>query len=101
MRILGVLLLVVVALVALLGVMAPWSPSGWFGLGTLAVAALALAIRERAVRRGLGFVAGVLLAILLIVRMVGAEDGMIRMVTLPQGTSSLEPEAAADAALGI
>jgi pimeloyl-ACP methyl ester carboxylesterase len=88
MRILGVPLLILVVLVALLGLMAPWSPSGWFGLGTLTVAALALAIRERAVRRGLGVVAGVLLAILLIVRMVGAEDGMIRMVTLPQGTSS-------------
>jgi hypothetical protein len=88
MRILAVLVLVSVVLVGLMGAMAPWSPSGWFGLGTVAVAALALSMRERSVRRGLGAVAFVLLAILLIVRMLGAADGMIRMVTLPQGTSS-------------
>jgi pimeloyl-ACP methyl ester carboxylesterase len=88
MRILGAILLVLVALVGLMGALAPWSPSGWFGLGALAVAALALSMRERAVRRGLGFVASLLVAILLCVRMVGAEGGMIRMVTLPQGTSS-------------
>jgi hypothetical protein len=87
-RILAVSLLVLIALVGLLGVMAPWSPSGWFALGTASVAALALSISERGPRRGLGAVAGVLLAILLVVRMLGAADGMIRMVTLPQGTSS-------------
>ena len=87
-RILAVTLLVLVALVGLMGVLAPWSPSGWFGLGAVVVAALALSISERGVRRGLGAVALVLLAILLAVRMLGAEDGMIRMVTLPQGTSS-------------
>jgi pimeloyl-ACP methyl ester carboxylesterase len=87
-RILAVTFLVVVALVGLLGVLVPWSPSGWFGLGAVAVGALALSIRERGVRRGLGAVALVLLAILLVVRMLGAGDGMIGMVTLPQGTSS-------------
>jgi len=87
-RILAVILLVLVALVGLLGVTAPWSPSGWFALGTSAIAALALSIRERSVRRGLGAVALVLIAILLAVRMLGAADGMIRMVTLPQGTSA-------------
>jgi hypothetical protein len=87
-RILALMLLVLVVLVGLLGIMAPWSPSGWFGLGAVAVAALALSIGERSVRRGLGIVAIVLLGILLTVRMLGAADGMIRMVTLPQGTSS-------------
>jgi hypothetical protein len=88
LRILAVILLVLVALVGLLGVLAPWSPSGWFGLGSAAVAALALSIGDRSVRCGLGAVALALFAILLAVRMLGAADGMIRMVTLPQGASS-------------
>jgi pimeloyl-ACP methyl ester carboxylesterase len=87
-RIVAVGLLSTLVLVAIVGMMASWSPSGWFALGTAAVGALALFIRERRARRGLALVAGVLLAILLVVRIYGAGDGMIRMLTLPDGTSS-------------
>lgn len=87
-KIVAFALLGVLALVALVGTFVPWSPSGWFALGTAAVATVALSIRDRRVRRGLAVVAGVLLAILLLVRLVGGAGGMIRMVTLPQGTSS-------------
>jgi pimeloyl-ACP methyl ester carboxylesterase len=73
---------------AVLGVLASWSPSGWFALGTVAVAAVALLIEDRRPRRGLGLVALLLLAMLLIVRMVGAGDGMIAMRTLPSGDSA-------------
>lgn len=76
------------ALVAVAGALAPWSPSGWFGLGTIALAAVALAIKERRPRRGLALMAGLLLVILLAVRMIGAGDGMISMTTLPRGDSS-------------
>jgi hypothetical protein len=77
-----------VALVALLGAWAPWSPSGWFALGSLAVAAIALALKAPRPRRGLGLMALGLLAILLVVRIVGAGDGMIAMRTLPSGDSA-------------
>jgi hypothetical protein len=87
-RIVAAALLLVLALVAVAGALAPWSPSGWFALGTAGVAAVALAIKERRPRRGLALVACVLLAILLTVRMVGAGGGMIRMITLPPGESS-------------
>ena len=88
LRILAAAMLGGVAGAALMGVSAPWSPSGWFGLGAMVVAALALWIKERGARRSLGVVAAILFAILLIVRVVGASDGMIRLVTLPQGSSS-------------
>jgi pimeloyl-ACP methyl ester carboxylesterase len=87
-RIAAGVLLLALAVATFLGVMAPWSPSGWFALGTATVAAVALSIRDRGVRRGLGAVAAVLLVILLVVRIFSAADGMIRMVTLPLGTSS-------------
>ena len=85
LRILALAVLGVVLLIAGLGVLAPWSPSGWFFLGTIALAALASLVKERRPRRGLGLVALGLLAILLVVRMVGAGDGMIAMRTLPGG----------------
>jgi len=87
-RLLALAVLATVVVVAVLGVPAPWSPSGWFLLGTLAVAALALVIKDRRPRRGLGIVALLLLLILLVVRLVGAGDGMIAMRTLPGGDSS-------------
>jgi pimeloyl-ACP methyl ester carboxylesterase len=87
-RIVAMALLCALALVAAMGLVAPWSPSGWFALGTAVVAALALAIKDQRPRRGLAAAAGVLLAILLAVRMLGAADGMIRMITLPQGNPS-------------
>ena len=85
LRIFGFAVLGVVVLVALLGALAPWSPSGWFALGTVALAAAALVIKEPRPRRGLALVSLLLLAILLIVRIVGAGDGMIAMRTLPSG----------------
>ncbi|MBN2573919.1 MAG: hypothetical protein JXP73_05080 [Deltaproteobacteria bacterium] len=87
-RLLALAVLGAVVLLALLGVAAPWSPSGWFALGTLTVAAVALFIKERRPRRGLGLAALVLLAVLLVVRIVGAGDGMIAMRTLPAGASA-------------
>jgi len=87
-RLLAAFLLLVLALVTIAGAFAPWSPSGWFSLGTASIAAVALAIKERRPRRGLALVACVLLAVLLAVRMMGAGDGMIRMITLPPGESS-------------
>jgi pimeloyl-ACP methyl ester carboxylesterase len=87
-RIFALAMLGAVALVAVLGVLASWSPSGWFALGTVGVAAVALAIKDRRPRRGLGLVALLLLALLLIVRIVGAGDGMIAMRTLPSGESA-------------
>jgi dienelactone hydrolase len=87
-RIVAVGLLGALAFLAIVGMRASWSPSGWFALGTAAVAALALFIRERGPRRGLALVAAGLLTILLVVRIYGAGDGMIRMLTLPHGTSS-------------
>jgi hypothetical protein len=87
-RILGVTALLGLTLVTLLGVFSPWSPSGWFAIGGLAIAAIALLVRERGPRRGLILVAAVLFAVLLGVRLVGSESGMIRMVTLPEGAGS-------------
>jgi hypothetical protein len=87
-RIVAFSVLGMVALVALLGVAAPWSPSGWFVLGAVALAAAALAFKDKKPRRGLGLVALLLLAILLVVRMVGAGEGMIAMRTLPAGDSA-------------
>jgi hypothetical protein len=87
-RTVGFAFLAAVAVLALLGVSAPWSPSGWFILGTVAMAAVALAIKEQRARRGLGLAAAALLVILLVVRMVGAGDGMIAMRTLPRGDSA-------------
>jgi hypothetical protein len=87
-RLLAIGALAGLAAVALLGISAPWSPSGWFAIGVSATAIVALLIRERRARRGLLAVACVLGAIVLGVRLVGGESGMIRMLTLPQGTSS-------------
>jgi len=84
-RIVAIAVLVALASLALLGVPAPWSPSGWFLLGTSALAAVALLVREGRARRGLVLVAFALLVILLVVRMVGANEGMITMRTLPGG----------------
>jgi pimeloyl-ACP methyl ester carboxylesterase len=87
-RVFGIAALVGVGLVALLGAFAPWSPSGWFALGAAAIAAIALVVRDRGARRGLAIVATILFAVLLGVRVVGSESGMIRMLTLPAGTPS-------------
>ena len=87
-RLLGIALLGALAIAALVGAFVSWSPSGWVALGGCAVAALAFATRERRVRRGLALASGALLAILLVVRLVGGAEGMIRMVTLPHGSSS-------------
>jgi hypothetical protein len=84
-RIIGWTVLAAVAVLALLGARAPWSPSGWFTLGILAVGALALLIRDQRPQRGLGLVAGVLFVVLGVVRLVGAGEGMIAMRTLPGG----------------
>lgn len=88
LRIVALTVLAVVALIALFGLWAPWSPSGWFALGAIAVGAVGLTIREPRPRRGLALAAVVLLAILLVVRIVGAGDGMIAMRTLPSGNSA-------------
>jgi pimeloyl-ACP methyl ester carboxylesterase len=88
LRIFALAVLAAVALIALLGLWAPWSPSGWFALGAVAVGAVGLTIKEPRPRRGLGLAAIVLLAILLVVRIVGAGDGMIAMRTLPSGNSA-------------
>lgn len=52
-RLLAVAALLGLAALALLGVFAPWSPSGWFAIGASATGAVALLVRERAARRGL------------------------------------------------
>lgn len=87
-RILALTVLVAVAGLGVLGFSAPWSPSGWFVLGVTALLGVALLIKEARPRRGLALVAGVLLTILLVVRMVGAGSGMIAMRTLPAGDSA-------------
>jgi hypothetical protein len=87
-RIVAILMLVAVGGLVLLGVLAPWSPSGWFSLGATTVAGLALLAKERGVRRGLGLVAASLVIILLGVRVVGGGDGLVTMKTLPGGNSS-------------
>jgi pimeloyl-ACP methyl ester carboxylesterase len=74
--------------VALVGIFAPWSQTGWFVLGAGALGATSLLVRERGARRGLAITAAVLFAILGCVRLVGSEGGLVRMVTLPQGSSS-------------
>jgi pimeloyl-ACP methyl ester carboxylesterase len=88
LRLLAAAALAALAAMVLLGISAPWSPSGWFAIGAAAVGAIGLLIPERAARRGLLVVAGALVVALLAVRLVGGASGMIRMVTLPQGTSS-------------
>jgi pimeloyl-ACP methyl ester carboxylesterase len=87
-RLVAVTLLLLVALLAVAGMIAPWSPWGWLGLGVATIAALALLVAKPRARRGLGAVAGTLLMTLLGVRLVGAERGTIRMITLPAGTPS-------------
>jgi hypothetical protein len=88
LRIFGFAVLGVAALLAALGALAPWSQSGWFALGTLALAAVAMIVKEPRPRRGLLLASLLLLLILLGFRMVGAGDGMIAMRTLPGGDSA-------------
>jgi pimeloyl-ACP methyl ester carboxylesterase len=87
-RIFAGLVLAGVALLVVLGLSAPWSPSGWFELGVTALLAVALLIKEARPRRGLALVAAGLLGILFVVRMVGAGSGMIGMRTLPGNESA-------------
>jgi len=87
-RLVSIAALIVLGGLALLGAFASWSRSGWFALGSAGVAAIALSIRDRHARRGLALVAGGLFAVLLGVRWVGSESGMVRMLTLPQGMPS-------------
>jgi hypothetical protein len=88
-RIIALALLGPVALVALLGLWgASWSPSGWFVLGSLALVGVALLFKDPRPRRGFAGIAGVLLAILITVRILGAGEGMIAMRTLPSGDSA-------------
>lgn len=87
-RVAALAVLVGIALVAALGIVAPWSPSGWFALGSAALVAVALCLREPGPRRGLLLVAGLLFTILGAVRWLGSESGLVRMVTLPAGRPS-------------
>jgi len=87
-RVLAFAILGVVALLTGLGLLAPWSPSGWFVLGLLGLVAIALLVKDRRPRRGLGLLALVLFLIWLLVRLLGAGDGMIAMRTLPGGGSA-------------
>jgi pimeloyl-ACP methyl ester carboxylesterase len=87
-RIVGGVVLLMVALTAAFGIGASWSRSGWFLLGVLALAGAAFMIRERIARRTLSVVAAVLFGALLLVRIIGAEGGLVRMMTFPQESAS-------------
>src|SRR5512141_1800553 len=87
-RVFAVLLLAGVALLVALGLGAAWSPSGWFELGVTALVGVAFLIKDARPRRGLYAVAGALLLVLAIVRVVGGGSGMIAMRTLPGNESA-------------
>jgi pimeloyl-ACP methyl ester carboxylesterase len=84
-RAIGVVLLVPVAILALLGVEARWSPSGWVLLAAAGVAAASAFVGAARSRRTLRAAAGVAIAVLVMVRLLAADAGM---PTLPGATSS-------------
>src|SRR5205085_1611620 len=69
-RAIGVLLLVPVAILGLLGVQAPWSPSGWVVLAAAAVAAASAFAGSARVRRTLRAAAAAAIGVLVIVRLL-------------------------------
>ena len=84
-RAIGAALLLALASVALLGALAPWSPSGWVLLGASGLAAASGFVGAPRWRRTLRAAGGAALVVLVIVRVLAAEAGM---PTLPGGTSS-------------
>jgi len=92
MRVLGYVVgasaLILVAVLAIAGSMASWSPSGWLTLTAAALGAVALLVRARRAQRLLGAAAGGLLVMLLGLRILGPAGGRALMLTLPGGTSS-------------
>ncbi len=84
-RVIGVVLFVPVAILALLGVEAPWSPSGWVLLAAAGVAATSAFAGAARLRRTLRAAAGAAIAVLVMVRLLAADAGM---PTLPGATSS-------------
>ncbi len=87
-RLIGALLLAAVAVVAILGVTAPWSPSAWLALITLAALAAILLATQPITRRRLAAIARLSTLLFLAERLIGAVSGDIRMLTLPHGHSS-------------
>jgi pimeloyl-ACP methyl ester carboxylesterase len=87
-RIAALVLWAAVVALAVLGVQAPWSPSGWVALTALAVVGLALFLGEPRPRRVLGTVGLFLVLVLLVVRGVGTGSGLITMRTLPSGDAA-------------
>jgi pimeloyl-ACP methyl ester carboxylesterase len=84
-RAIGVVLLVPLAIVGLLGVQAPWSPSGWVLLAAAGVVAASALAGSARVRRTLRASAAAAIGVLVIVRLLAAGAGM---PTLPGATSS-------------
>lgn len=86
-RMVAAAVLVAVAIVAVLGIRAPWSPSGWIVLAALGLSASRMFVRARRTRRLLWALGAVSIAAVMAVRLLssGAPDVML---TLPGATSS-------------
>lgn len=86
-RIVAAAVLVAVAILAVLGVRAPWSLSGWIVLAALSVSAARMFVRARRARRLMYALGAASIAVLMVVRLLssGAPDVML---TLPGATSS-------------
>lgn len=84
-RMVAILLWAAVAVLALLGAQAPWSPSGWVALAAVAVGGLVLFIAEPRPRRVLAAAGLILILVVIVVRGIGTGSGLITMRTLPSG----------------
>src|SRR5262249_35833897 len=84
----GACSLILVAVLALAGATASWSPWGWLTLMAAALGAAALLSSAPRAQRLLGAAAAGLLVMVLGLRLYGTAPGQARMLTLPGGTPS-------------
>jgi pimeloyl-ACP methyl ester carboxylesterase len=84
----AVIAIVPIAVLALIGIAAPWSLSGWVALAACALVASAGFFGAARTRRLLRVLGAAAIAVLVLVRVAAPSGGSDSMLTLPGGTSS-------------
>ena len=84
----AVALLLGSAYLAILGLSAPFSPSGWSEILALALLSIAFLMRKGRPRRFLAFAALGVFLIIFLIRLIAAGSGSMRLSTLPGGATS-------------